>query len=263
MPQKRIHSYQSGQAVLIIIVGMMIALTVGLSVATRSIINLQTTTEEDQSQRAFSAAEAGVEQALQNNENISDISLENNATIKQVTVNTIEQNNLLLNNGTPVLRNEPIDIWLSDYPDYSSPRSGVLNIYWGTATDCNEAALEIITITGATPQSATTSRTVLDPCAARRGTNNFTSPSAGATAGGTALQYGASLSVTSGLLVRVIPLYQNTTIGVVSSGGLVLPSQGAQIESTGQAGQTQRKITVYRGFPKIPYEFFPLAMFSP
>lgn len=54
-------------------VGMVIALTIGLSIAARSIINLQTTTEEEISQRAFSAAEAGIERAIINNQEITDV----------------------------------------------------------------------------------------------------------------------------------------------------------------------------------------------
>ena len=263
MKMKYSTTNQKGQAVLIIIVGMMIALTIGLSIATQSIISLQTTTDEEQSQRAFSAAEAGIEQALKNNEGLTNVELENNATIKEVVVDPIDQDNLLLNDGVPVLRNDPVDVWLSTYPDYASPQSGTLTVYWGTASDCSEAALEIVAITGADPSSAVVDRSVFDPCSDRRSVNNFSSPSAGGVVGGTTLQYSASLVITSGLLVRIIPLYENTTMGVIASGGLDLPSQGSRIESTGQAGDTQRKITVYRGYPKSPYEFFPNALFSP
>lgn len=267
MPRSVDSNWQSGQAVVIVVVGMVIALTIGLSVAARSILNLQTTSEEEISQRAFSAAEAGIERALIDNESFSDVELENNATIRDVVVNPIDtnaQNQLLLNDGIPVLANDPIDVWLSNFPNYASPRSGTLNIYWGTAAGCSEAALEIVAITG-TRASPSVARTVYDPCVARSAPpagNYFSTPSAGATVAGAALQYGAALNITSGLLVRIVPLYQNTTVGVVASGGLDLPSQGFRIESVGQSGQTQRKITVYRGYPKIPYEIFPNVIFS-
>jgi len=56
--------YQSGQALLIVILVMVIALTVGLSVAVRTTTNIRTASEDENSQRAFSAAEAGVSKRL-------------------------------------------------------------------------------------------------------------------------------------------------------------------------------------------------------
>ena len=55
---------ERGQALLIVLLVMTVALTVGLSVATRTIVNVRITTQEEQSQRAFSAAEAGIEETL-------------------------------------------------------------------------------------------------------------------------------------------------------------------------------------------------------
>ena len=53
--------YQKGQILLLVVLVMTIALTIGLSLATRTITDIRTTTEEENSQRAFSAAEAGIE----------------------------------------------------------------------------------------------------------------------------------------------------------------------------------------------------------
>lgn len=258
---------QSGQAVIIVVVGMVIALTIGLSIAAQSIITLQTTTDEEQSQRAFSAAEAGIERALSENQPLTNVDLGNSAVIKEVSVDTIVQNSLLLNDGLPALQNDPVDVWVSDYPDYTAPQTGTLDVYWGSATNCTEAALEIVVISGASINTATTQTYAADPCTTRG--NNFSNPgqnnySTGSfTIGGSTLRNRQTLPVTSGRLVRLIPLYSSTTIGVVASNGMTLPSQGSRIESVGQVGQTQRKITVYRGFPKFPYEFFPNAIFSP
>lgn len=261
------NTLYEGQAVIIIIVGMVIALTIGLSIAAQSIINLQSSTDEEQSQRAFSAAEAGVERALSENQPVSNVNLGNNTVIREVTVDNITQNNLLLNDGLPALKNDPVDVWLSNYPAYDSPRSGTLDIYWGTQANCTEAAIEVTVISGASINTASTQKFAADPCTTRG--NGFSQPgqngfSTGTfTVAGTPLSNRQTISVTDGYIARIIPLYSSTTIGVISSGGLVLPSQGSRIESTGQVGETQRKITVYRGFPKVPYEFFPNAIFSP
>src|SRR3989344_2066165 len=55
---------QKGQVLLIVVLVMIVALTVGLSLISRSVTNLRTSTEEAESQKALAAAEAGVEQAL-------------------------------------------------------------------------------------------------------------------------------------------------------------------------------------------------------
>ncbi len=47
---------QSGQALLIIVLVMVVALTIGLSVASRTITNLRTSREQASSQKALSAA---------------------------------------------------------------------------------------------------------------------------------------------------------------------------------------------------------------
>ncbi len=46
-------SNQRGQILLIIILVMVVALTIGLSVVSRSIVTLRTTEEEENSQKAF------------------------------------------------------------------------------------------------------------------------------------------------------------------------------------------------------------------
>jgi len=53
-----------GQAVLIVLLIMVVALTVGISISTRSTKDIRQSTRTEESQRAFSAAEAGLEAAL-------------------------------------------------------------------------------------------------------------------------------------------------------------------------------------------------------
>lgn len=54
----------SGQALLVILLTMSVALTVVLSVSSRSVTDITTTTYEEDALRAFNAAEAGVEEVL-------------------------------------------------------------------------------------------------------------------------------------------------------------------------------------------------------
>lgn len=72
---------QSGQVVIILTLIMLVSLTVGLAVFQRSVSDVSTSTKTEQSSRAFSAAEAGIERAIQAGTPISSplpISLDNN-----------------------------------------------------------------------------------------------------------------------------------------------------------------------------------------
>lgn len=53
-----------GQALLVIVLVMAVVLTVGLAVVSRSITNIRISTEQEESARVFSVAEAGIEEAL-------------------------------------------------------------------------------------------------------------------------------------------------------------------------------------------------------
>ncbi len=55
---------KSGQILILVLLIVVVALAVGLSVASRNITNLRSSTQTEQSQRAFTAAEGGVEDVL-------------------------------------------------------------------------------------------------------------------------------------------------------------------------------------------------------
>jgi type II secretory pathway pseudopilin PulG len=265
------HKLEHGQALLIVVLVMVIALTVGLSVAIRSITNIRTSSEDENSERAFTAAEAGIEQAFLTNSSVPLTSLSNNSSF-QTTVATLAGSDFIANNGTKILKNEPVDVWLSNYPDYSSPWSGNLTINWGQSADlCNpneanntQAALEVVLITGtaANPQA---SSFLLDPCSPRTATNNFeyvTTP--GNTINGKLFFRSKTINVSSGIIARIIPLYASSDVGIQKGAAdPAFPSQGTIVTSTGISDSTQRKIISFRSHPKLPAELFPYVFFSP
>lgn len=287
--QARLHTLKrsdSGQALLIVVLVMVVSLTIGLSVVSRSITNLRITKEEEQSQRAFSAAEAGVEQALKTGVDIADQKLENDATIKEVKVTSVGGvSTFLLNGGNVVPKDEGSDVWLSDNPGYGNPKSPEhFSIYWGSESDdCTTsapAAIEAVLISG-NKNNPSSTRYAFDPCS--RG-NNFTPiPAADIGSfdiGGKTLKYRTPIQandrikVNNGLILRIIPLYANTVVGIDTcnpSGNCndddgnnnILPLQAKKIESTGTSGTTTRKITVFQGFPKLPSQFFQYILFAP
>src|SRR3990167_7914471 len=64
--QKRPARPPAGQILLIVVLAAVVSLTVGLSAISRTITNTRVTTEEANSQKALSAAEAGIEELLSN-----------------------------------------------------------------------------------------------------------------------------------------------------------------------------------------------------
>lgn len=260
------RKYERGQILLIVVLVMTLALTVGLSVATHSITNIRTSAEQDTSQRALSAAEAGIEKAL--NEATGSSGEFDNQAVFQTTIETISGKDLLLNNGAPVLKDDAADLWLSTYPDYLQPWNGTITIYWGNSSDVCEkdpaantmAAVEILLIEGAKSDPELTHYPV-DPCADRASGNNFGAASSGGTVQGKTFAFSTSITVSSGLFMRIIPLYSATTIGIVGNNDL--PSQGKRITSVGTSANTQRKIVGVQEYPKLPMAFFPFVIFSP
>jgi|SRR5581483_8720400 len=263
---------EHGQILLIVVLAMVVFLTVGLSVVSRSITNLRTSVDEENSQRAFSAAEAGVEQALKSGQGIS-IQTPLNATdpknptfIKSVTVTSQSATQLLLNNGNQILKDDGYDLWLSNYPDYSAPQDYNLTVFWGdpSQSDDNNAALEIIVLSGS-KNSPTIKRLPYDPSIARQGSNNFTlTPNCTnfCTVLGKTFKYKQTLPlISSGLIARIVPLYTGAVVGI-DAGSTVIPSQGKNIQSTGISGGTTRKVTLFQGYPQLPSEFFPYILFS-
>jgi len=62
---------KSGQILVLVLLVVVVSLAVGLAVASRNLTNLRTSTQAEQSQRAFTAAEGGVENTLSNLNNVA------------------------------------------------------------------------------------------------------------------------------------------------------------------------------------------------
>lgn len=256
---------EGGQVLLVVLLITVIALTVGLSVASRNIVSQRTSQEEASSQKALAAAEAGIEQSLKSGISIPIATFETNTTYV-TTVIPVLGTEVLVNGGNVIPKDEGADIWLvahdpsSGEPIFTTPWSGSLRIYWGDASgSCNNAALEIIVVYDPFPYKL--KRYAYDPCALRRGDNNFLPTSGGGSVSGKPFSYSSpSISVTSGFLARVVPLYASATIGATAS--IALLSQGSIIGATGESLGTTRKINVFKGYPQLPIEYF-YGLFSP
>ncbi|MDO8583019.1 MAG: pilus assembly PilX N-terminal domain-containing protein [bacterium] len=175
-----LKSSQKGQILLTVILVLIIASTIGLSVASRSIISLKTSTEEAESQKALFAAEAGIERAIQSNviatgEDIIQGNNTSNNSKYTTTVAKVQGSSFLLNGGSTIAaptppaggptptpkiipnvvpKDEGADIWFVGHdangnPDYNAKISGLsslnLNLYWKSppgspSEDCSTSA---------------------------------------------------------------------------------------------------------------------------
>lgn len=270
----RLFRNQSGQALLIVVLVLVVALTVGLSVVSRSITNLKSSQDQASSQKALSAAEAGVEQAIKNQTqpNLAGGFHDAANTSYLTTISSISGTTKFLIHGdngqiNKITKGNPAYIWTTKYSagnPWVSPWSGTLTVYWGEDSDsCKDAALEISVISG-DKANPTLQRFAYDPCSDRRAQNNrFINSSNPVSGTAFNLAYQVTLPhIDSVYLVSVNPFYVDTRIGVSSD--TVLPFQGTNITSTGTAdNQVQRKVFVFQGFPQIPAGLFPYTIFSP
>lgn len=278
-------SSESGQVLLIVILVIIVSLTIGLSLATRGITNLRTSTEEADSQKALAAAEAGIEKALQN-------TVPGSGTLNLSSyITTVAQqggNTFLLNGGSLIVQGEGADVWLADHNadgtiNYSTVKSPPnFHLYWGAPSEVScdpsdvsrwPAAIEAIVVSGTSATNVTTTRYAYDPCA--RG-NNFTSTNPSGSPDPilnnlrirTPEGAPGGMVITNGIFVRVVPVYKSTIIGAsgCNAGGgncTTMPSQGFQITSTGTSGTANRKINVFKGYQQTFLPYLTYGLFVP
>jgi len=147
---------QSGQAVLIVLLGMAIALTTVLSILGASTTDIKLSTNESESLRAFSAAEAGIEKSLVANSPLNGSIGNTNATYT-TAVSSLAQNSIYFNYPVNLLNGETAILWFASHVSNSFPFLGCglvngtnypcysgefMNVCWGTP--------------GTSPSSATT-----------------------------------------------------------------------------------------------------------
>ena len=279
-----------GQALLVILLIMAVALTVGLSITSRSITDIKISEISEESARAFSAAEAGVEEALLAGEAGALAGEFTTQTDAKVTYETTTSdfgagNEFVFPSG--INRDQVQTLWFAEN-DASLTKSYDVNsfkVYWGKPGDTgdNAAALEV-TVYYQDAGGYKASKYALDSNAVSRG-NNFCPLSTpdpncdssevdtfvtGGTApmGGQTFQYSTRIKfkfyvpgVTKLIFARMRILYRdNQPLGAQGIGD-TFPSQGLAITSTGYSGATSRKVQVVKYHPAPP-PFFDMVLYS-
>ncbi len=230
----------SGQALLIILLVMAVALTIGLSVIARSITDIAISQKEEEAARAFSAAEAGIEQALI----ATCSSFPCNPTVPSLTTGSVTSllvDTLVSSGGKTFVHpqalsvGESASVWLvahdsdgnlvcnNSFPCFTSSTSQAssLQFCWGksaTAADTSTTpALAIMMLymsAGNDYSSIKVARAVYDPNSTRRTTNGMASPDSG-----TCTISGQSFAFTKTV--------------VLESGGLGVTERASQVNSVG------------------------------
>lgn len=265
------HMHQSGQIVLISLLVLSIATTIALSLIGRSTTDVAISNQITESSRAFSAAEAGIEEALKSGSGTAgaqvltagvsytvakaDIGGAAGAYVfpKKVSRGTTE---------TVWLASHNPDGTLSESPTYTS--AGI-DVCWSGETTTPAMSVSILYKTAGGLYRV--ARGSYDPDGTRALTNKFSAvtASSGGCGAGTGTTY--KQTITFGafapainpasdilLMLRISPIYADASLAVNATSAL--PLQGSKLESTGTSGTgITRKIVVYQQYRSPPSVF--------
>ena len=291
---------ERGQTIILLILIMTVSLAIGLSIVQKSLIDVSTSTKLEQTSRAFSAAEAGIEKALNNDTDLQNptftgigaqiTNITDSGSLPPIPPPGDKQYALEF---PPVSKEEVTQVWLADLDLVGTPFSGVpsnyyiqptLDVYWGNSTT-DKAALELTLIYWDNTNSKyATKKWYLDqpvprdssfkqatcgasgyPVTTGSVTNTYTCK---VTLGSSPSDpYNQALPTTGAMLIRARLLYNNGSqpLAVQATGtcgkDCSLPPQARIITSTGVSGDTQRKIQVFQRFKEVP-PYFDYAIFS-
>lgn len=259
---------QKGQALLIVLLVMVVGLTIGLSLATRSVTDIKISTQLEESSRAFSAAEAGIEAALKGESEPATPVQIGNATyiFSKDTAGGTDQPLALGKIGIA----DTYTVWLTSHDTDGNLQIGdtydydgtTIDICWGEGGETTKPAMEVSVVYRQGGIYKIT-RGAYDPeDGGRRNNNHFADTDDGVNCGG-GFAYGKTSTLPAGVLValRLRPFYLETNAGVEPQDGFDLSSQGLLITSTGTAGDTTRKVEVVQSYPSLP-AIFDYLLFS-
>lgn len=278
-----------GQVILILILVMSVALAIGLSIVQKSLVDVSTASKVEQSSRAFSAAEAGIEKALlESNTTVhgTPVFADNNSKVAAITDTGFKPEEAAVGTVQTAVEFESLakedvkQVWLADFSSpnnppavFYNPPGNTLDVYWGNSAS-DMAALELTLVYYSRGRyTSENTKWFLDPDSQRVRNNGFeVADCAGSkTPAHSLTTYQCKKTLTNlplGLmLLRGRLLYNDTpqpfAVQAVGTCGrdCSLPRQVREIVSTGVSGETQRKIQLFQHNRVVP-PFFDYAIFS-
>lgn len=246
---------QSGQIGVVILLIMVVILTVGLSVATRTTQETFLSTQSSESARVFNAAEAGIEQAL---------STDLDSLTQDTTTGTVTGVDDTTVNYS-ITKQAGLETHLFEGTSIAVDVTGVttgngIRVEWAKEDCANNPAAFVVAIYSNTAGTISTRYRTMGNCARGDGFE-----AASTLAAGNQYRFRFDLALqTDDVLVRLQPVYNDTQINV-SGAGWTLPTQFYRIrsEATNElgAGNESRIVEVNRTLPTAP-TIFDYALYS-
>lgn len=264
-----------GQALLVTMLVMALALTLGMSAVSQSIIDVKMSVQEKQSMQALSAAEAGIEEALRLGAAPAQ-PIDVGGILATVTE---EEKGVSPSVVLPGSSGFSKTIWLIDHDGDGVPVQAryytkpTLDICWETTTPVT--AMEVIVYYKNLAEEYLLGRGAYDPDGSgRRTLNGFSAPNPGdgCTALGLGVRhtinfssdFGINPALSTLLYVRLRPVYGSTRVGAIAETGANLPSQGKCYTSRATAstgGGVTRRVQQCQFFDSPP-GIFDYSLFS-
>jgi len=279
---------EKGQALIVVLLVSAIGLTLGLSLASRTTDDSNIATEIQESSRAFSAAEAGLEAAAQQLGSFGTLptgTVGSGGRDAKYSVDIVEAGGTTSSYIFPgeLHSNQPITVWLNDYRTQSAAdkySGSTIELCWGEVSG-DVAAFEVTFYYKNIAGTYYLGREVYNPSGSTlvEGAINIPQLASGAVACGTdSFTHTATLNLTtmksytpyniSGtyipLMLKLRPIVENsgtTRLGVTPIDDS-LPLQGEEHISLGTTdGGQQTKLIQFISFPAPP-EIFDTVIYS-
>lgn len=276
---------QRGQIIIILLLIIVVALAIGLSIVGRSTSEIATSTKTEQSSRAFSAAEAGIERAIQESNAYSQSPTGPVPSGFTFSVGLANQSSVVFQYNLPIagqgLEYPPFgkesyaQFWLANPGDLSRAFADTsFQIYFGQVSSLDSPAIEVnVIMQNGNGASLTyeSHKFFFDSDSNRALSNHFQVCSSSTNI---PTNYGASrsflcfASIDLGtntnsfypVLARVRILYSDLAHPVAISGNGI-PAQARMFTSVGRVGNTKRTIQVFQQKLVLP-QFLDYALFS-
>jgi len=255
---------KSGQILIIVLLVVVVALAVGLSVASRNITNLRTSTQTEQSQRAFTAAEGGIEDVLSRLSAIaSDNPLVRDSAGHNETVDVGELQATVNIRGVAVYENT-IDLGAVAQVDLEGATGSVLNINWvkdveGTGIEeACPASIETTLVSSVSGSFDQERKAIAGGCDDSSGNNEvgFSASNVGCSPSeGYVKCTTVSFSEGEAQILRIKPFWNSTTIRVTSDDELPVQIYTVQSVVTTDIGVTRRVEVTRTKLPQLPAAF--------
>ena len=259
---------ESGQIALIVLLFIVVVLTIGISVATRSTLDVVITRQEQEGSRTFQAAESGLEEALSvgqfgDDEQSADFKDKFSELLSQgtYTIDPVQSGagSFFLETPTAIAEGGSVQIPIAS-------AVGDLEVYWHENDNCeNDPAVLLVRVYAYNSATGSYSATNYGyKCVTSTNPTWFTAGTNGASgyASKLTLTRGSQLPNVDNIIVSIHPLYNDAKIKI---SGVALSESAVQwnVKSVAKNldGNETKAVQVVRTLPMYP-SIFDYVMYS-